>query len=106
MAEEGAVMFRHTIPLCGLTGATVEQLEDLVEAALMDCDRIYPALLMVVWGGTPVREALDAAMLVTVGEACSDAADDAPRRHHETTGMMKPVGRLRRVGWGKRGPEE
>src|SRR3546814_7348709 len=32
MAEEGAVMFRHTIPLRGLPGASVEQLEDLVEA--------------------------------------------------------------------------
>src|SRR3546814_11284618 len=36
MAEEGAVMFRHTIPLRGLTGASVEQLEDLVEAALLE----------------------------------------------------------------------
>src|SRR3546814_5363071 len=48
MAEEGAVMFRHTIPLRGLPGASVEQLEDLVEAALVECDRIYPALQMVV----------------------------------------------------------
>src|SRR3546814_9698392 len=44
MAEEGAVMFRHTIPLRGLPGASAEQLEDLVEAALVECDRIYPAL--------------------------------------------------------------
>jgi hypothetical protein len=35
----------------------------------MECDRIYPALQMVVWGGSPVREALDAAMLETMGEA-------------------------------------
>jgi hypothetical protein len=69
MAEEGAVMYRHTIPLRGVSGASVEQLEDLVEAALMECDRIYPALQMVVWGGSPVREALDAALLETVGEA-------------------------------------
>jgi hypothetical protein len=69
MAEEGAIMYRHTIPLRGLSGASVEQLEDLVEAALMECDRIYPALQMVVWGGMPVREALDTALLETVGEA-------------------------------------
>jgi hypothetical protein len=69
MAEEGAVMYRHTIPLRGVSGASVEQLEDLVEAGLMECDRIYPALQMVVWGGSPVREALDAALLETVGEA-------------------------------------
>src|SRR3546814_14621439 len=57
MAEEGAVMFRHTIPLRGLTGASVEQREDLVEAALMECDRIYPAMPQVVGGG-PDRESV------------------------------------------------
>ena len=69
MSEEGALMYRHTIPLRGLSGASLEQLEDLVEAALMECDRIYPALQLVVWGGSPVNEALDAALMETVGEA-------------------------------------
>lgn len=69
MSEEGALMYRHTIPLRGLQGASLEQLEDLVEAALMECDRIYPALQLVVWGGSPVSEALDAALMETVGEA-------------------------------------
>lgn len=69
MAEEGALMYRHTIPLRGLPGASLEQLEDLVEAALMECDRIYPALQMVIWGGSTVKEALDAALMETQGEA-------------------------------------
>lgn len=69
MSEEGALMYRHTIPLRGLQGASLEQLEDLVDAALMECDRIYPALQLVVWGGSPVSEALDAALMETVGEA-------------------------------------
>ena len=62
-------MYRHTIPLRGLPGASLEQLEDLVEAALMECDRIYPALQMVIWGGSTVKDALDAAVMETVGEA-------------------------------------
>src|SRR5258708_19832876 len=41
--EEGMPMFRHTIPLRGLRGASVEQLEDLVEAAFTECERFYPA---------------------------------------------------------------
>ncbi len=69
MSEEGALMYRHTIPLRGLQGASLEQLEDLVDAALMECDRIYSALQLVVWGGSPVSEALDAALMETVGEA-------------------------------------
>src|SRR3546814_1339757 len=42
-------------PYTTLFRTSVEQLEDLVEAALVECDRIYPALQMVVWGGTPDR---------------------------------------------------
>ena len=68
-AEEGLVNFRHTIPLRGTVGVSVEQIEDLTETALAECERLYPALQMVVWGDTSVREALDTALLETVGEA-------------------------------------
>ena len=47
----------------------VEQLEDLVDAAVGECERFYPALQMVVWGGRSVDEALSAALMETVGEA-------------------------------------
>lgn len=67
--EDGAVLFRHTIPLRGTSGISVEQLEDLLDTALLECERLYPALQMVVWGGRPVEEALTAAMMDTVGEA-------------------------------------
>ncbi|MDX1709785.1 MAG: YbjN domain-containing protein [Rhodovibrionaceae bacterium] len=68
-AEEGAPMFRHTIPLRGTQGASVEQLEDLVDTAVMECERFYPALQMVIWGGQTVYEALTTVMMDTVGEA-------------------------------------
>src|SRR3546814_11709020 len=42
-------------------------------------------------------------MLETVGGAECDAADDAPRRHHEATGIMKLGGPLLLVGCGKMG---
>lgn len=67
--EDGAILFRHTIPLRGTSGISVEQLEDLLDTALLECERLYPALQMVVWGGRPVEEALAAAMMDTVGEA-------------------------------------
>ena len=45
------------------------QLEDLVDTAILECDRFYPALQLVVWGDRPVAEAIEAAMMDTVGEA-------------------------------------
>ena len=69
MAEDGVLLFRHTVPLRGTNGASVEQLEDLVDTAVLECDRLYPALQLVVWGGQPAPQAIAAAMLETVGEA-------------------------------------
>ncbi len=68
-AEDSLLLFRHTIPLRGAAGASVEQLEDLVDAAVLECERFYPALQMVVWGGQSVDTAVAAAMMDTVGEA-------------------------------------
>ena len=68
-SDEGLVIYRHTVLLRGLRGASVEQLEDLVDAAVGECERFYPALQMVVWGGRSVDEALSAALMETVGEA-------------------------------------
>ncbi len=68
--DDGALIFRHTIPLRGVRGgASVEQLEDTIDTALIESERLYPALQMVVWGGQPASEALEAALMETVGEA-------------------------------------
>jgi hypothetical protein len=53
----------------GSLGASDEQVEDLVDAALTECERFYPAFQFVVWGGKAPAEALTAAMIDPVGEA-------------------------------------
>lgn len=68
-SDDGMVMFRHTVLLRGVRGVAVEQLEDLIDTAVGECERFYPALQMVVWGGRPIEEALSAALMETVGEA-------------------------------------
>lgn len=68
-ADEGLPMFRHTVLLRGVSGASREQLEDLVNAALLESERFYPALQFVVWGGRSPVDALDAALFETEGEA-------------------------------------
>jgi len=62
-------MFRHAILLRGALGASVEQLEDLVDMALSECERFYPAFQLVIWGGKTPDEAVTAAMIEPMGEA-------------------------------------
>ncbi len=68
-SEDGLPVYRHSVLLRGIPGASVEQLEDLLDIALTECERYYPAFQFVVWGGKPPAEAVAAAMLETVGEA-------------------------------------
>ena len=67
--EKGLPVFRQTVLLRGAPGASVEQLEDLVDIALSECDRFYPAFQYVAWGGKDPHEAVEASMVDTVGEA-------------------------------------
>ncbi|MEQ9813146.1 MAG: YbjN domain-containing protein [Azospirillaceae bacterium] len=68
-AEEQVPMFRHTVLLRGIQAASVEVLEDLVDIALTECERYYPAFQFVIWGGKTASEAVTAAILDTVAEA-------------------------------------
>ena len=67
--NEGLPMFRATLALRGQKCLTVEQTEDLVETALVECERFFPAFQYVIWGGKGAAEAIEAAMIDTVGEA-------------------------------------
>ena len=67
--DEGLPMFRATLALRGQKGLTVEQTEDLIETALMECERFFPAFQYVIWGGKEATEAIESAMIDTVGEA-------------------------------------
>jgi len=67
--EEGLPMFRHAIPLRGTEGLKPEQLNDLVEVAISESERFYPAFQYVVWAGKSPADALTASILETVGEA-------------------------------------
>jgi hypothetical protein len=61
--------FRHTLLLRGVAAASAEQLEDLVEFAIAECERFFPAFQFVIWGGKSPREAVSAAILETAGQA-------------------------------------
>ena len=67
--EEGQPMFRHVLPMRAANGPTMSQMEDIVETALYECERFYPAFQYVIWGGRTADDAVAAAMVDTVGEA-------------------------------------
>jgi len=61
--------FRQGVLLRGASGASVEQIEDLVDISLTECERFYPAFQLVVWGGKGADEAIATAMIDPIGEA-------------------------------------
>jgi hypothetical protein len=67
--KEGLVMYRNALVLAGGVEASDKQCEALLGTALDVCERHFPAYQFVVWAGRPAREALDAAMFETSGEA-------------------------------------
>jgi hypothetical protein len=67
--HDGLVMYRHALVLAGGVEASGRQCETLLGTALDACERYYPAFQFVVWAGKSAREALDAAMFETAGEA-------------------------------------
>ncbi len=67
--DDGMPLFRHSVLLRGAPGASAESLEDMVDIAITECERFYPAFQFVLWGGKSPTEALEAAMLECAGEA-------------------------------------
>jgi len=65
---DGLPAFRHALLLRG-GSLSVEQIEDLVDIAVSEIDRFYPAFQYVVWGSRRAPEALELAILETIAEA-------------------------------------
>lgn len=68
-SEAGTPLFRHTMLTRGWQGANAEQLEDLVDIAVTECERFYPAFQYVLWAGYDAKQAVEATMFDTAGEA-------------------------------------
>ena len=67
--QSGMVMFRHALLLVGGGGLSGRQCEAMFGSALDTCERYYPAFQFVIWAGKSAREAMDAVMFETCGEA-------------------------------------
>jgi hypothetical protein len=68
-SDDGMPVFRHSVLLRGTQGASAESLEDMIDIAITECERFFPAFQFVLWGGKSATEAMEAAMLECAGEA-------------------------------------
>ena len=68
-STDNVVMFRHSLVLAGGAAPTSPQCATLLKAAVEACERYYQAFQFVLWAGKPAREAMDAVLFETEGEA-------------------------------------
>ena len=68
--SNGGVMLYRNGTLLGREGLlSLDQAQSLVELAVEECDRFYPAFQFVLWGDKSPEAALEAAMVDAAGEA-------------------------------------
>jgi hypothetical protein len=67
--NDGIIMFRHALLLTSGITATAGQCEAVLAIALDACERHFQAFQFVVWAGKTPRQALDAMMFQTSGQA-------------------------------------
>ena len=63
------LLYRHGALLGDAGRLSIDMAQALVESAIDECDRFYPAFQFVLWGGKTPRAALEAAMVDAAGEA-------------------------------------
>lgn len=68
-SQGDVLIYRHGALLGDDGMLSIQQAQSLVENAIDECDRFYPAFQFVLWGDKAPRAALDAAMVDAAGEA-------------------------------------
>ena len=66
---DGAIVYRYALVLAGGAEANDAQCESVIGMGVNAAQRYYPAIQFVVWAGHSAEEALQSALLETMGEA-------------------------------------
>ncbi len=67
--EDKSVRFRHSLLIRQGAGTSQQQLQELLDLAIQESERFFPAFQSVVWGGKSPAEALEMALFETIAEA-------------------------------------
>jgi len=68
-AEQKLMVYRYGLVLSGEQIAGPEQIDTMIRAAVLGCERFYPAFQMVTWGGQAPAEAMQIAIAEAYGRA-------------------------------------
>ena len=67
--EQSMMVYRYGLNLAGEATASAVQIEDIVSAAVVACERFYPAFQLVCWGDSSPEQAMTIAMNEAYGRA-------------------------------------
>jgi hypothetical protein len=67
--EQKLMVWRYGLVMAGAQGATAEQIDTLLGAAVMSAERYYPAFQLAVWGDSSPRDAMQVAIAEAYGRA-------------------------------------
>ena len=65
----GMLVFRHSLLLSDDGTLSIAQAQSLVESAVSECDRFYPAFQFALWSDKSPEDALSSALIDAMGEA-------------------------------------
>ena len=68
-ADDAVILFRHTLPMLDRSEPEAGEVRAVIAAATDAINMFVPAFNFVIWAGKTPREAMDAAMFETDGEA-------------------------------------
>ncbi|GHG99033.1 type III secretion system chaperone family protein [Pseudodonghicola xiamenensis] len=67
--EQKLMVYRYGLVLAGGQVASPDQIDTMINAAVLSAERYYPAIQLLVWGGRSPREAMQAAIAEAYGRA-------------------------------------
>ncbi len=67
--DQQMMVYRYGLVLAGEQAAGPEQIDTMINAAVMSCERYYPAIQLVTWAERTPAEALQVAMTEAYGRA-------------------------------------
>jgi hypothetical protein len=67
--EQNLMVWRCGLVMAGTHGATAEQIDTLIGAAVTGAERYYPAFQLAIWGDSSPREAMQVAIAEAYGRA-------------------------------------
>jgi hypothetical protein len=68
-AEQNMMVYRYGLVLAGEQVAGPEQVDTMIRAAVMACERFYPAFQLVTWGDRTAEQSLKVAIAEAYGRA-------------------------------------